>query len=239
MNSRANYGLDAPGVIRNFFLIGIGCIAFGILSQLYFQGIPPMIGAMITGAGPWFLFFGAMMIFSSKVGKYIACERLIDLVQLQGNEQVLDAGCGRGLVLNAVAKRLTTGKAVGVDIWQTKDQSGNDPKVTLQNAEVEGVREKVEVVNGDMRDLPFERDRFDVILSSLAIRNIPSKEERKTALSELMRVLKPGGRFALLDFQNTEEYLKSLQEMGMKEVRRVRVGFTMFPFVRVVVGRKP
>jgi len=40
---------------------------------------------------------------------------------------VLDVGCGRGLLLIGAARRLTTGKAVGVDIWQAEDRVGNLP----------------------------------------------------------------------------------------------------------------
>jgi cyclopropane fatty-acyl-phospholipid synthase-like methyltransferase len=46
---------------------------------------------------------------------------------LRGDETVLDVGYGRGLHLIGAAKRLTTGKAPGVDIWQAEDLSGNLP----------------------------------------------------------------------------------------------------------------
>jgi cyclopropane fatty-acyl-phospholipid synthase-like methyltransferase len=68
---------------------------------------------------------------------------------------VLDVGCGRGLLLIGAAKRLTTGKAVGVDIWQTEDLSGNRPEATLENARLERVAERVGVKDGDARRLPF------------------------------------------------------------------------------------
>jgi cyclopropane fatty-acyl-phospholipid synthase-like methyltransferase len=67
------------------------------------------------------------MIWDSKVGKLWARDRLLDGLELRGDETVLDVGCGRGLLLIGAAKRLTTGKAPGVDIWQAEDLSGNLP----------------------------------------------------------------------------------------------------------------
>ena len=53
---------------------------------------------------------GSIMTWSSKVGKLRERERLMDALGLRGDETVLDVGCGRGLLLNAAARRLTTMK---------------------------------------------------------------------------------------------------------------------------------
>jgi cyclopropane fatty-acyl-phospholipid synthase-like methyltransferase len=53
---------------------------------------------------------------------------LLDRIEWTGQEEVLDVGCGRGLMLIGAAKRLTTGKATGIDIWQAEDLSGNRPE---------------------------------------------------------------------------------------------------------------
>ncbi len=67
------------------------------------------------------LFFAGWMIWDSKVGKLWSRDRQLDGLKLRGDELVLDVGCGRGLLLIGAAKRLTTGKAVGVDIWNAED----------------------------------------------------------------------------------------------------------------------
>jgi len=58
-------------------------------------------------------------------------------------------------VLTAVAGRLTTGRATGIDIWNTLDQSGNAQSVTLRNASLEGVADRVRIETGDMRKCLF------------------------------------------------------------------------------------
>src|SRR5205823_6474956 len=109
---------------------------------------------------------------------------------------VLDIGPGRGLLLISAAKRLTTGKgkAIGVDVWHSEDQSDNRPENTWRNARAEGVASRIELKDGDARKLPFENGSFDVVASSLTLHNIYNPEERATAVREIDRVLKPGGR---------------------------------------------
>ncbi|GGD47563.1 class I SAM-dependent methyltransferase [Paenibacillus nasutitermitis] len=239
---QGNYGIDAPIVVRNLSLIGVGFLLLGVTAififprQLQWLGIAIGVVCVIS-----FLVVAAealYMIWSSKIGKLRERERLLDLVMLRGDEKVLDIGCGRGLVLNAAAHKLTTGKAVGIDIWNKQDQSGNDPDATRRNSLIEGVAERVEIVNGDARSMPFADNEFDVVVSSLAIHNIPSSEERYRALSEIMRVLKTGGRFAVLDFQFIREYGQVFERLGAVHVRIVGQHWLIFPPVRIVTGWK-
>ena len=179
-----------------------------------------------------------LMIRSSRIGKLKMRDELIDGLKLKGDERVLDAGCGRGLLLIGAAKRLTSGKATGLDIWQEVDQSGNSPDATLGNAAAEGVSGKVEIRSGDMRLMPFEDQTFDIIVSSMAIHNIFDKAEREKALEEIVRVLKPGGRLAVIDFVNTGEYVAYWKAHGIPNAQLSGARWVMFPPVRVVTGTK-
>lgn len=243
LSRQGNYGIDAPKVVRTLALLGIGFLVvgaaayFAIPVSLHWLGVT--IGLLMLVSALVVIAESLYMIWSSKVGKFRMRERLLDTVQLQGEERLLDVGCGRGLVLNAAARRLPSGKAFGIDIWNKQDQSGNDPEATLANARLEGVSERVEIVNGDMRAIPFPDDHFDAIVSSLAVHNIYNAEERRKACSEMIRVLKPGGRLALLDFQHVGEYAEALRLLGAIDVRVTGPYWSMFPPVRIVVGRKP
>ncbi|BCK67615.1 hypothetical protein Srufu_015680 [Streptomyces libani subsp. rufus] len=136
---------------------------------------------------------------ATRRGKFTVWEGLLDELELRGDERLLDLGCGRGAVLLASARRLPEGRAVGVDLWRGVDQSGNARSVTSRNAEAEGVHDRVELHTGDLRDLPFGDGEFDVVLSSLAIHNIKDAGERRRALAEAVRVLRPGGRLVIVD----------------------------------------
>ena len=133
-----NYGIDAPTAVRNLILGGAAALVLAVVSYLLDWGLT----RMATGIAIGWLIVAGWMVWDSKVGKLWSRDRLLDGLNLRGDETVLDVGCGRGLLLIGAAKRLTTGKAVGVDIWQTEDLSGNRPEATLENARLEGVAER-------------------------------------------------------------------------------------------------
>jgi ubiquinone/menaquinone biosynthesis C-methylase UbiE len=153
---------------------------------------------------------------------------LLDRLRLQGDERVLDLGCGRGAVLLAVAKRLTKGRGVGVDIWSRADQSGNSVAVTRRNAEAEAVSERVVTLTANMMALPFPSDTFDVVVSNVAIHNIKGQRGRAKAIDEAIRVLRPGGRLLVADLANTGAYSRRLVELGMAGIGRRNLGWRMW-----------
>ena len=138
---------------------------------------------------------------------------------------VLDVGCGGGLLLVAAAKRLTTGRALGVDIWSPADQSHNKPERALENARREGVKDKVTTQTCDMRQLPFPDSAFDIILSHWAVHNLPDKQDRRMALREMVRTLKPGGQVLVVDIANHAEYLNELSAIGLSNLKMIGPNF--------------
>ncbi len=176
----------------------------------------------------YFVFFLAntgSFLYTTRRGKFIEWDRILNHLDLRGDEGVLDMGCGRGAVLTAVACRLTTGRVTGVDIWSTKDQSGNAKDVTLHNASLEGVGDRIQIETGDMRSLPYPDATFDLVVSSLAIHNIRSNADRKRAIVEGFRVLKPGGRIVIVDIRATPLYAEALRALGASHVERRRLGW--------------
>src|SRR5207248_9652552 len=122
---KPNYGIDAPGVIRNLVLVFVAGIAIWATAAAHFWSGIVVLGPVRLGLAYMALWpalgCGAMavwMLWDSKIGKVRERERLLDNVAWRGDERVLDVGCGRGLMLVGAAKRLTTGRAVGVDIWR-------------------------------------------------------------------------------------------------------------------------
>jgi len=155
---------------------------------------------MTAAVGTALLASTGVYLHTTLRGKLHIWERELDRLDLKGDEQLLDLGCGRGAVLIEAAKRLPAGRANGVDLWAGKDQSGNNREATLANAAAAEVADRVEVYTADMTALPFADNTFDVVTAALAIHNIPSFEGRRRAVSEAMRVLRPGGQLLIADF---------------------------------------
>jgi len=164
---------------------------------------------------------GSYMLYGSKIEKIRQREVYLDFIHWRGDEQVLDVGCGRGLMLVAAARRLTTGKATGIDIWEAKDQSSNTREAPLQNAKLEHVSDLVDVLTADMRKLPFADQSFDVVLSHWVVHNLEKESERTTALEEMARVLRPAGQIILADIEFREAYQAKLADLGFTNVKLV------------------
>jgi arsenite methyltransferase len=240
--SRADYGLDAPGVIRVMLVCGIVAIVLGIVANRIVFTVAALrhvaIGPSLLWIG-WALVVGAgLMTVSSRWGKLRARDRLLDRLALTGSETVLDVGCGHGLLLIGAARRLPRGRAIGVDLWSQVDQKSNSADATMANARAEGVEDRVEVRDADMRALPLDDSTVDVVVSSLAIHNVTGDTERHKALREIVRVLKPGGRVGILDIAHVGDYAKEFRAAGMSKVELHGISPWIYPPARVLTAVK-
>lgn len=237
-----DYGLDAPDVIKNLIIGGCAVLLVRISA---FYGIPlsQKLMSLYSACGNlWvagsLLSTAALMIFSSRLGKRWQRDKLLDQIVWRGDEHVLDVGCGRGLLMIGAAKRLNTGKVVGIDIW-SRDLSGNTKEAALVNAQLEGVSCSLEIHDADVRKLPFSDHSFDIVMSNLVIHNIVNTREREKAIKEMVRVLKPGGTLIIQDFQYTKKYQEILQQhTDVTAIFRSGLQWWMFPPVRLVTAKK-
>jgi len=239
MAEKPNYGVDAPGVIRNLLLAGAAFLAIALIfprvtiAHIEFLLVP----GFLWPAG-WFFLTGGLMLIYSLVGKFRHRDRILAKVNWTGAEQVLDVGTGRGLLLIGAAKKLTTGHATGIDIWNAEDLSGNGPEALLKNISLEGVGERTTVKSENARKMSFADGAFDVVVSNLCIHNIYEKPGRMEALHEITRVLKPGGVAVISDYKLMKEYEAELVKCGL-EVEMCPKDWTgTFPPLRIMVGRK-
>jgi SAM-dependent methyltransferase len=219
---RGDYGYDAPYALVIF---GIVAAVSGAVATIAWWRGANQAARIATVYFVIFLGSTVSFFYTTRRGKFLEWDAILDSAGLRGDERVLDMGCGRGAVLTAVAKRLTTGRVTGVDIWSTHDQSGNAREIALRNASLEGVADRVIVETGDMRALPFPDASFDLVVSSLAIHNISSNDDRRQAIAEGFRVLKPGGRMVIADIRATAIYADALRMLGVSNVERRRLGW--------------
>jgi arsenite methyltransferase len=235
---RPGYGIDAPylgwGLLVAFVAALAAWLSLRPIDRDWARTSVSLLGAFLPTLG--IVLIGIVLYV--KVEKFRHRDRMLRMIRWTGAEEVLDIGTGRGLLMIGAAKRLTTGRSTGIDIWNKQDLSNNNAESCLQNARLEGVMDKITLVHADARKMPFSDGRFDCILSNLCLHNIPGSEGRKEACREIARVLKPGGIALIADFMNTGEYLAEFRRMGWKA--KSSYSFLFAPlFLFIVRAEKP
>ena len=114
-------------------------------------------------------------------------EKLIDMLALQGDEQVLDLATGTGRVARTVAKRLKTGRVVGVDQALAMLDVGHQHEDPIPHYDQSA---------GEADALPFKSNSFDRAFVSFSLHHFRNPEG---VVKEVLRVLKNGARFVVLD----------------------------------------
>jgi SAM-dependent methyltransferase len=239
---KPDYGIDAPGVIRNLLLVGACAVAEAIFApaRLYLgSGIEFGLHPPAWSIGISCIVSGLLMLLYAKVGKFVHRDRMLKLHNWRGDERVLDVGTGRGLLLVGAARMLTDGYATGIDIWNKEDLSGNALDRTEQNLSLEGVAKKCSLVSEGAEKMSFPDQSFDVILSNLCLHNIYDKPTRLAACREIVRVLKKGGVAILSDYKLTDEYAKAFRSEGLEVDHRFPNFLSTFPPLSILVVRKP
>lgn len=234
------YGFDAPEAIKRFAIYSVLMIVAIIVTLIFFPKtiifmviISIMIAITIT-----FIFPIVSILIGSLYFKFRERDWLFSNITLHGNENILDVGCGRGLLLIKAAKQLTTGKVYGLDLWVQADQAFNSKEATLQNVKHENVQDKIEIHTGDMQNIPFLDSSMDVVISSWAIHNIYNLNNREKALAEIIRVTKPNGQIAILDIDHAPAYKDYFIKNGLKEVQLLGPRYTFGNKTYLVLAKK-
>lgn len=134
--------------------------------------------------------------------------RALALAGLDRDEEMLDVAAGAGTSALLAAGELGA-RAVGVEY------GGDAVAAAREAAAAAGLADRVEFVEGDAEQLPFEDARFDVVLCECSLCTFPDKPR---AVAEMRRVLRPGGRLALSDVVADRERLPAELRGGMATI---------------------
>lgn len=232
---KPDYGIDAPGKVKILagagvlFALGAWGLA-GLADARLWVFLAALLGAVC-------FLLAALMVVYAKRGKFKHRDRILAQVPWRGDERVLDIGTGLGLLLVGAAKRLSSGRATGVDIWNADDLSGNTRERALRNLSAEGVADRCDLVEAYAQSLPMPDASVDVVLSNLCLHNIPDAAERDQACRHIARVLKPGGCAVISDFRHTGRYAACLRAAGLT-VAVTGPWLDTFPPLSIVCARK-
>jgi SAM-dependent methyltransferase len=120
----------------------------------------------------------------------LGCGIPTEFIHLKPGDSVLDLGSGAGndcFVARAIVGE--SGKVTGIDFTEAMIEKAlaNNKKLGYQN---------VEFVQGDIEEMPFPDNTFNVVISNCVLNLVPNKEK---AFQEIYRVLQPGGHFCVSD----------------------------------------
>ncbi len=174
-----------------------------------------------------------------------AGQELITQANLECDHSVLDIGCGTGTLIVALKRQYPAVEVTGLD---------PDEKI-LQRARTKARRAGVSVQldHGFADELPYPEQSFDRVFSSFMFHHLDEPERERTS-REVLRVLKPGGSFHLLDFvvddaahgffdrlmrghalmktSSNERLLPLFSRVGFRDVTKVKEGSMLFGLMR-------
>jgi demethylmenaquinone methyltransferase/2-methoxy-6-polyprenyl-1,4-benzoquinol methylase len=137
---------------------------------------------------------------------------LVALARVDGDTRALDLATGTGDIAFALAAR--GARVVGLDITPRMIEIA---RAKRDAATTDARTGRLHLLVGDMMALPFPDKSFDVVTTGYGLRNVP---DLRAAVSEIGRVLKPGGRALSLDFNRPKNaavravYLAYLSVVG-------------------------
>lgn len=111
-------------------------------------------------------------------------------------KQILDVATGTGdFAIEAL--RLNPDKVTGIDISEGMLSKGRE------KLKVRKMDERVELLTGDSENIPFQDNFFDAVIVAFGVRNFENLEK---GLTEMRRVLRPGGKVVILEFSRPSKF---------------------------------
>lgn len=158
-----------------------------------YQYVPPADYHFLT---KFYDFFCFILGLGGKFKK-----KVLDLVSIPDGAGVLDVGCGTGILVELLKRKLPNSQVVGID--------PDDEALQIAKERLEGAQLSAELKKGYAEVLPFPDESFDFCLSTLVFHHLPNEIKLKT-LQEMHRVLKPGGKIVITDFGKSESKILRL-----------------------------
>ena len=136
-------------------------------------------------------------------------KKAINLLRPQNPKLILDVATGTGdFAIQALV--LNPDKVIGIDISTGMLDVG---RIKIRDRKLDS---KIELLEGDSENLPFEENKFDAITVAFGVRNF---ENLELGLREIKRVLKPGGMLVVLEFSKPRSFpFKQLYNFYFKSI---------------------
>jgi len=223
METTLNYGnwvRKKNLLILGLVTLGIGALSFVPLGNL-FHIIAIILFIIIFLS---FLFpLYAYIMFSQNGGKFQEKVYTLNIERLgQVKGKILDIGSGNGVLAIKLALQNKEARVTGVDYWGTDWEYSKG--VCEANARLAQVENRIRFQKGDAAKLDFPTETFDGAISNLTFHEVQSVPDKREIVREALRVVKPGGRFAFIDYFFETKYYGSpkdfeqfLRDLGVSQ----------------------
>jgi SAM-dependent methyltransferase len=209
------------------WMLAISTLGMGILAFMPFPiGLRVTFEILSVIFGVSFLYpLYAYFMFSPQGGNMQEKIYNVIIMSLQQplRGKVLDIGTGNGVLAVKLAQCFPDIKVTGMDYWGKDWEYGKS--ICEENARIAAVAEHVRFVQGDAAALDFTNEEFDVVVSNLTFHEVKSAAQKADVVKEALRVLKPGGVFAFVDYffesryyGQPAEFEAMLQSLGMVQI---------------------
>ncbi len=159
-----------------------------------------------------------------------------------GKGKILDIGTGSGSLIIKLAKTFPKSFLTGIDYWGENWEYSKAQ--CQQNAEIEGVNDRITFLKASAAELPFHDGEFDIIVSCLTFHEVKDKRNKTEVIEEALRVLKPGGVFVFLDlfmdekiFGDEKELIKAIKKKGISELNSYKLA-EVIKLPKLLLGKK-
>lgn len=130
-------------------------------------------------------------------------QRLLEFVELKENAAVLDLGCGTGRLMNRLAAKFPTVKAIGLDL---------SPEMLREGRARNQYHKRLIFVSGKAESLSFADEQFEAVFCTMSLLHYPDPQQ---VFRQVSRVLAPEGRFYLVDvYRGEHNFSSSIPRIG-------------------------
>jgi SAM-dependent methyltransferase len=190
-------------IILGLCTLGVGSLMFIRLGSLY-QIILTILFVIIFISFSFPLY--AYIMFSQNGGRFQekVYNLIIQTLSTDVEGRILDIGSGNGVLAVKLALQHEKVDVTGIDYWGKDWEYSKN--VCERNAQAAKVESRVHFQKGDAAALGFTDDTFDGAISNLTFHEVKSAADKRTVMQEALRVVKPGGAFAFVDYFYDEKY---------------------------------
>jgi len=226
MTTKARYRLPLAALQHRLLAVGAICVAFGALTRVGRAALPLGVTAVVLGLGAHLGVLGVLLLGSFAWFRWLTAglrlrdiERMLEALELRGDEVALELGTGDGVVAVALAKRVPHGNVLALDDWERPHGGrGLSPVAARANAELEGVAARVRVMTTPFDRIDLPDASVDVAVACFSLHHL-ERDVRTRALNELARVLAPNGRLLVSEPFHRAAIAETLARAGLRVTR--------------------